>query len=390
MAAFSNASPSEESALAFAGQQFQRRVDNLAGWLLSGPRWKVKALAAILTLTLLRAFPSYDALRWPYVQATWRNVEPLLEHPLTNPAALPQAAVDARLRNLAFRRTVLVVARCLRLGETGLLILFAAAGIASLYGVLAIVDSVVSRKSALFVCLAAACAWPGEAAFHDLRGGYFDAVALAFLIGALWTPWPPAAACCIFFASWTDERALIASAFVLLLAAARGASRAKLLAAPFAWAAYLATRYMLASAESIPTTSGDIGLATLRQQANAIPLGVWTGLGGCWLLLMGALCSAIVRRRYALAASFCAILAVLIASGMAITDITRTVAYCFPAVPASLALLAQSEPRDRIEKLAATSAWLSFIFPTYYVQGSTGFWWLYPLPLQIVRWLTAK
>ena len=57
------------------------------------------------------------------------------------------------------------------------------------------------------------------------------------------------------------------------------------------------------------------------------------------------------------------------------------------AVFVALAALNSSEGVKQIEKLAAISGVISFLVPTYYLEGNAGLWWLYPLPIQIVRWL---
>jgi hypothetical protein len=40
----------------------------------------------------------------------------------------------------------------------------------------------------------------------------------------------------------------------------------------------------------------------------------------------------------------------------------------------------------RVEQLAAIAAAFSLLVPTAYVEGATVFW-LYPLPMQLARWL---
>jgi hypothetical protein len=74
----------------------------------------------------------------------------------------------------------------------------------------------------------------------------------------------------------------------------------------------------------------------------------------------------------------------------ALTDMTRGMAYCLPAVVVGLAVLAEREPLRNIERMAAFSGVISFLVPTFYVEGGTGVWWLYPLPLQIGRWLVLR
>jgi hypothetical protein len=386
--------PPDQTALGLVCSDLGRKSDCILDRLLGGSHWKGKALAVILLVTLFRAFPSYDALRWPYVESTWRHVQPLLEHPLVDPGKLSFAEEDARLANLRFRRTVPVLAYLLNLRRNGLLVTFAIAGVVLLLGTLYAVEQVTcSRKTAFFVCLAVACAWPGEAAFHDLRGGYFDAVALCLLVLALTASSSALAALCVFLAAWTDERALLASAFVLLFAISRSPITGwrsliggKPAGVMIAWAAYLATRAWLTSLDSLVTTSGGVGLTAFVQQLNAVPLGIWTGLGGCWILIGCGAASCFLQRRHRMTVCFIGAMALLVALAAAITDITRTMSYGLPAVFLALSLLARVEPGRRIEKLALLSAAISFAVPTYYVQGSSGFWWIYPLPVHLLRW----
>jgi hypothetical protein len=389
--------PTPQSTLGLAWSSVARKSDRFLDLLLCRSYWKAKALALVLLITLFRAFPSYDALRWQYVESTWRDVQPLLEHPFADPGKFSFAAQDIRLANLRFRRTVPVLAYLFGLRRNGLLLTFAIAGIVLLLGTLHAVDQVTSsRKAAFFVCLAVACVWPGETAFHDLRGGYFDAVALCLLVLALCSSSSILAGICVFLAAWTDERALLASVFVLLFAVSRdpktswrSLTGAKPAGIMIAWVAYLATRVWLTSSASLATTSGGLGVATFVEQLNALPLGIWAGLGGCWILTACGAASCVLQKRYWMAACFSGAVILMVALAGGITDITRTMSYALPAVFLAVSLLARGETVRRIEKVALLSAAISFVAPTYYVQGSSGFWWIYPLPIHLVRWFFA-
>jgi hypothetical protein len=58
-------------------------------------------------------------------------------------------------------------------------------------------------------------------------------------------------------------------------------------------------------------------------------------------------------------------------------------AYCLPAVFVALTAL---NPKQ-VEKLSGIAAAISVVVPSFYLEGSSGFFWLYPLPVQIARWL---
>jgi hypothetical protein len=378
-------------------QRLRRRIDAGIDRLISGPYWKLKALFAVLATALFRAFPSYDALQTPFSEATWRDVQVKFDHPLIDTSRIFPAGSHAS--NLTFRLTVPILAHIFNLDRTGLLIFFALVGFVLLYLVLKVAFTLSgSKRVALFVCLATACTWPGAAAFHELRGGYYDALALCLLVAACATSSSLLAAAFLFLAAWTDERALIASSFVFLLYASSlsssndaGGFRRFLVGKPaavvVAIAAYLGTRAYLTATHSYAHAASGIGLSILSQQTTVIPLAIWTGLGGSWILVLLGMLALFLQRRYLAAAAFCASLAGAIAASMAVVDVTRSMAYCLPAVFVAMAALSRSEGIKQIEKRAAISALISLLVPTYYLEGTGGLWWLYPLPIQIARWL---
>jgi hypothetical protein len=296
--------------------------------------------------------------------------------------------------NLTFRLTVPILAHIFHLHEAGVLIFFAFVGFVLLYLVLKVAFTLSGSKTvALFVCLSTACTWPGEAAFHELRGGYYDALALCLLLAALASSSSLLTAAFLFLAAWTDERALIASSFVFLLYAYNNAGgfRRFLVGKPaavvVAIAAYFGTRAYLTATHSYPHAASGIGLSIFSQQVNVIPLAIWTGLGGSWILVFLGLLTLFLQKRYLLAAAFCVGLLGAIAASLAVVDVTRSMAYCLPGVFVALAALSSREGGRQIEKLAAISGVISLLIPTYYLEGSGGLWWLYPLPIQLARWL---
>jgi hypothetical protein len=355
------------------------RIGRAIDSILSGPNWKSKALLAVLTIALFRAFPGYDALRTQFVEAKWQYAQFKFDHPLADTSRIfPPGSHES---NVTFRVTVPAFAHVLHLRRTGVLIFFAAMGVLLLYVVLNTTYRLTaSRKAALFVCLSTACVWAGEAGFHELRGGYYDAVALCLLILALRVESPQLTAIFVFLAAWTDERALAASPFLLLT----GKARVTLIAA----AGYLGTRLLLTMMHPYSAGVSGLGLSVLARQAKMLPMAVWGGLAGGWIIVAAALLTLCRQKRYAMAAGFCAAFAAVMGSALLVVDVTRSMAYCLPAVLAGVTVLsrADSAGKWRMEKLASAAALVSFVSPAYYIEG-TGLWWLYPLPVQIMRWL---
>lgn len=385
-------SPVESRTVERLYQGLRRRIDAGIDRILTGPHWKLKALGAVVAISLLRAFPNYDALQTNFFEAKWRDVQIKFDHPLIDTSRIfPPGSHES---NLTFRLTVPVLAHVFHLHEAGVLIFLALVGLVLLYLVLQVAFTLsASERVALFVCFTVACTWPGEAAFHELRGGYYDALALCLLLAALATSSSLLTAVFLFLAAWTDERALIASSFVFLLYAFNntGGIRRFLVGKPaavvVAAAGYLGTRAYLTATHSYSLTTSGVGLSVLSQQINVIPLAIWTGLGGGWILVLLGLIALFLQKRYLAAAAFCAALLGMIGASLAVVDVTRSMAYCLPAVFVALAALSNSQGIKRIERLAAISAAISFLVPTYYLEGNAGLWWLYPLPIQIARWL---
>ncbi|MGD0013564.1 MAG: hypothetical protein ABSD56_03940 [Bryobacteraceae bacterium] len=361
--------------------------------VLSDRHWKRASVFAVLLVSLFRAFPSYDALATAYDKGTWRDAMVQVDDPFADMSRFfPDESHQSKM---TFRLTVPVLAHIFHLHRTGILVFSALLGIVLLYSVLTVAFKITgSRKAAFFVCLAAACSWSGETAFHELRGGYYDAAALCLLVLAATTESFPLTAITVFLAAWTDERALIASSFVFLLSISqaervgpRSFLAGKRAAILIAWAAYLATRVYLTAAHSLTVSTGNVGLSVFRQQTNVIPLGVWTGLGGGWLLVACGIAALLLARRYRMTAAFCGALGVTIGLGLLVLDVTRSMAYCLPAVFVGLSVLSRSQPLEETESLAVLSGIVSLIVPEYHVQGRTDLYWLYPLPIQAIRWL---
>ncbi len=289
---------------------------------------------------------------------------------------------------LTFRLTVPIIARLLHLRATGLLILYGIAGLALLYMAISLSEKITaSRQVAFFILLAIACTWPGETSFHELYGGVYDGIALCFLLLALRTESALFAGSCVFLAAWTEERALIASAFLLLFwfsADPRGWKRP--IAVLAAWSGYIAVRLILAHSYSLTVATGNLGLPVLESHIALIPVGIWTGLGGAWIVVAGSLFVLLRRRKYWLAAGFCGLLGVTIAGALLVMDVTRTMAYCLPAVFVALRVLMRCGSAGHLDKLAKISAAASVLAPTFFVLGNM-LLYLYPLPLEIIRWL---
>lgn len=358
--------------------------------LLSGSNWKAKALFVVLILALFRAFPSYDALHTPFTEATWRAAQLKFDHPLLDTGKFfPPVSHESKL---TFRLTVPVLAHLLHLGRDGVLVLSAILGSILLFTVLTLAYEITDdRQIAFFLTLAIACTWSGLTAFHDLRGGYYDAAALCLLLTAMTARSALVVGIAAFLAAWTDERALIAVPLVIVFFALRvrlnkQSLRARLISVLVGAGVYVLTRGYLTVAHSYSLNTAGLGLAVLWNQARAIPLGMWAGIGGGWVLLVLSLWILWRARQYLAFAGFLAALAPVIGTALIVSDVTRGASYCLPAVLVTLIILRLHVPLKSFRALILAVAAISFLVPTVYCEG-TNIYWLYPLPVQLFRWL---
>ncbi|WP_321478170.1 hypothetical protein [uncultured Paludibaculum sp.] len=355
--------------------------------MLEGPWWQMKAVLLVLAVCLLRAFPSYDALGSRFVEQKWNDALVKADRPLADMGRLyPPESHESKL---TFRMTVPLVARVLRLRMTGVLVLSGVLGALLLWLSLMIAFEVSqSRRAALWIALAVGCSWAGEAAFHELRGGYYDAAALVLLMLAIQAKVPGLVALWTFAAAWTDERALLAVPCVLLFHFVQRASGVRAsLGVLMGLCGYGLSRLCMTETGGYATTLAGTGLELLGRQLNVLPMALWSGLGGCWVPVLGGAAVLAMRRRWGLGVVFTLMVGALSLSAFCVIDTTRSVAYLLPAAFVGLAVLRRSESRAWVERLAAAAGLLSFFVPAFYLEGGSGVWWLYPLPVQAARWL---
>ena len=360
------------------------RLDALAVRFTAGTHWKTRAMLLVLAFSLFRAFPNYNFLRAPGVAGTWEHAAVKIADPAADMALLfPDTSHESKL---TFRLTVPLVARVLHLGTTGQLALFAVSGVLLLLSVLNLAERVTgSRSVALFLTLATACTWPGLLAFHQLLGGFYDAVALWLLLLAMAARRPPVAAAALLAAAWADERALVAAPLLCLFAVARS-ERSHCFAVLAGSVTYVASRIWLAHVWALHTTMGGVGIAPFLRNLHIAPLGVWAGLGGSWILVACALTILAARRRHLEFSALLLGIGLVTASALVVEDLTRSMAYALPAVLVALNVLAKYETPRTVARIVQTTALVCVLVPTWFVQSGDATWML-PLPLQLLRLL---
>jgi hypothetical protein len=353
----------------------------LEAWL-SGPRWLVGAVVALLASALFLATPAWERL--PKIERTtpWRVFAERVKAPLSQ----PRATEASHSGKTAFRLVVPVFARLFALGPRGVLAAQAIAGVALLALALQLgLRETGDRVTAFYLAAGLAFSYVGKAAFVDLFC-WFDSWAFLFLLAALASRGPLLPFVFATLAAWTDERAVIALGLAVAfhLAPTRQERSVRLpveaLAVLAAVVGYATLRLGLARAFSLHTPTDDTGLAQLVAQLPLVALGTWTGLEGQWILVLAAFWTwRVPRARLALVVSVL-VGALLLIVSWSVIDMTRSAAYAFPAVFVAVRLLAGGVPIESLRGMAFSSALVSLLFQDHYLQ--TG--WQQPYLLRLL------
>ena len=256
---------------------------------------------------------------------------------------------------LNYRLTVPVIANLLQLNRTAIVGLAIALGIASFALIIAAASTATSsRILGITTDLLTATLPSGYLPFYAGNGLLFDGYALFFLAWgcAARRPWELALA--VFLASWTDERALLASCLVWAFHAAKSPDqpgpkvRTMVIACTSAWVVYFASRYGIWSAFHLPTNAAGTGLACLKRNAYLFQWCLWNSLKFAWCPLIFIGVQAIrLKKELAFSALLIGGTGIVLGASLLVDDLTKSMAYVLPALPLMSLLLARHLGSER-------------------------------------------
>jgi len=355
---------------------------------INGKHWVIKITMVVFVAALFMAFPSYETLA----------------DTLNSGRALDVAMQIEDLRifwetrnetNAVFRITVPLIAKILGLNVFGAYIIQFISGILIFTLTAVIVErETKNRTTAFIITLLIGFTYGGISAFVELRA-YYDAVAILLLLLAIWSRSPFIIAPAVLMACFTDERAVIAAGFVAIWWALQQPIHSKeinlfinlrTIAVVIAVILYLAARLVLMQDFGLSSFNESTGEFQVFNQINNAPMGLWTGLEGGWLIVILSLWTLISKKRLIILITFLLVIFVQIIGALAVVDITRSMAYLLPALFVAIAIL-QKETSDDLEIVYLISAVISIGWLTYYAGGKSSIWLVYPLPIQVIRWI---
>lgn len=375
------------------------KLDGQLGDIGATRWWRLK-LAMFCTLcSICYATPFFTLLSPAEPPLLWNVIHLQAAHPLTPVSGLEPGSHEAKH---VFRLTMPLLAKLSGVAsERGqMLLLFSmqyAAGVLFFGLCFTLFQQLLQNQAAatLFT-LSTAFIYPGQACFFDLFG-YFDGMAMFFLLLTFVWRSPLLILGCLLAAFWVDERAIVAASYTYLWLKLRtgkaGGWRQLLLpdrhsvVVPLAIVITLGLRYWLTREHGfvLPVSAdGCVGFTRFlkAERLFRLPIGIWSPLKLHWLLLgLAGICLGLHRRFALLVLSGLAVLA-SICVALAVVDITRSLNYVFPAVILSVGIVAKASQQRFMLGLAVVLLVLSILVPSYFVM--TGADWLLPLPVKML------
>lgn len=352
----------------------------------SRKNWQLELTILIPIIVLFFSFPSYERL-FTENMVNWNALFQQAAHPFEN-ANYDPVSHQAKM---TFRLFVPLLVRLFHLNVIGVILLEILFGIATVYlFIKAILKITKDKVTAVILTLAFSSTAICKNPFNDIVG-FFDGIALFFLAIPIVFTNPIAIFCAVFSAAWIDERSLIASTliFIWILITKNNHSKTTQIIALFtAWIAYVLTRFFLIHYFHLVTHTGAVGLDILLNQLNNAPLGIWTGLEGFWLLVILSFIVLLKQDKKAIASLFLVGISVIILVALSVSDITRSMIYLFPSIFLALSIISSVENEKNLRYIATFVLLLCMLLPQLTVGGYNLVNWQFPLPLQMLRYLT--
>ena len=346
--------------------------------------WKLVLTIATPIIVLFFSFPSYE---WMFneIMSNWKFLFEQAAHPFTQTICDP----SSHQAKLTFRLFVPLLIRLFHLNIIGITIVQFLFGMATVYFFIRSILKITNNKTVtvLFTLAFAAtaiCTNP----FNDILG-YLDGFALFFLVLPFAFNSPIIIFIAVFFAAWVDERGLIASSLIflwILFIKKENKKIVEITAVVFAWIAYFSIRFFIAYKYHLLTHTESTGISMLLHQFNNLPLGIWTGLEGFWLLICFAFIVLIKQNKKLIALLFFIGILLIIMVALSVSDITRSMIYLFPGIFIALAIVKEVETDKNLIRIATVVLLLCALFPQLNVGGYNSVNWQYPFPLQMIRY----
>jgi hypothetical protein len=363
--------------------------------ITQGQTWAIKVTLVTLIVSLFMSFPAYERIIDGRSKNSFKPVLEKIDNPLLNMPSkyLPKS----HAAKLTFRVTVPLIAKLMNFRMVGCIVLQHIAGILLFYFIALMTERITNdRVTSLLVTLTVGSTYAGIASFTEISG-LFDGVAFFFLVMALFSRKPLLIAMFTFLASWTDERALVASSLVLLFHILKDMDKGldlkissflkpRPIALYLSWIAYFAIRIYLQKELHMYTPREGLGFDLFMKRNHLMCVGIWTALEGGWLIMIFSFIALLKCKRNFFMLLFLLSIALIMSISFSVADITRSISYILPCLFIAIQVLARVDNHRDLRVYYMIAFITSLLWQNYYVNGMNSIYGYMPFPVKIMKW----
>jgi len=366
-------------------QSFIQSTIGVSEKFTNNKHWMIWMSLLCSVCVIFFSYPNYNCIyNDAYIVDAWNAIMTQVKHPFQQ-----HEYIDVSHQSkIAFRLSVPLIAKILHLSVFGIICLQYIFGILLFYISAKVIKEITKDNFTTFILtLSLSLIYAGKVSFLELRGA-FDGFALFFLLFSLYKKNSLLISSSVFTTALTDERGLIACSFVFIYWYLHPSNTAKKIFTKSTVSVivggllYLFTRFLLSHYFGLKTQSAGIGLQVLASNLNLIPLGIWHGLEGFWILIVVTLFTLIYKKEKLTLTLFIGASISVIAASCLVTDVTRSVAFLFPAIFIALRILVDNDTLLFTRKIALLTLICCFVYPAYFSGGGYRIEWTYPLPVR--------
>ncbi|MFT4032043.1 MAG: hypothetical protein QM669_06455 [Siphonobacter sp.] len=360
--------------------------------------WKLRSVLLFTGLIFLVAFPSYDRFfttNHDYYEF-WQHLSRQVDHPFTQQTGLAPASHEAKT---TFRLVAPLAGKLVgwispMAGVWFMFLVQHLLGFLFMHVVLTYAYRLTANRVTSFLFLGClSCIYLTRSFFYELYG-LFDGYAFAFIMLAVVARSPIQCMAALFFAFWTDERAIVASPLVLLyqLSVILPTYTFTDLLKQWKWygsyviliAVYAALRFFLMSYFHLDVPLGDdadAGLSLIYRNILELPLATFLTYEGCWLIIGWLFVYYCYKRAWWEIVLYGSMTIVVWVVAGSVLDFTRSFCYGFPLLMLGFYEMTRHFTASQLQKYLFIVLTISVMIPTYKYIGD--FYWHVPAPLKL-------
>lgn len=324
--------------------------------------WMVYLVFLAVCLSFFFSFPRFD---WQFIQdGHWDMILKQAHGTFMDPAVFADIPTEGHEAKRYYRITLPLIVRIFHLNITGMLILQFVLTTLNYYLFARFVYKLTANKYiTAYLLFASALVFSFRLGFNEMWG-HFDILPLLLLTVSMSFRNPLAVFLTVFFACWSDERAVLASLITVLFWYQENQKiySRQVLSALGAIAAYVLLRLIVRSITGYetPMRHNGVGPECLIYTVPIFIPNLLQALEGFWLLVLLYLYSLRMENKKILFYGSLSVLAATLLGSLMVFDIFRSMAYLVPIVYLCLPALKNS----LTEKLSFFILLCCFIYPS--------------------------